>query len=51
MDGFILPWTNEDGSRAFCFVNGQFKHMGQILREILWERADYILVAPGWPKY
>ena len=51
VDGFILPWTNLDGSRAFCFVNGEFKRMGEIIRKVLWERTDCILITPGWPKY
>ena len=51
VDGFLMPWTNEDGTKAFCFVNGQFKLMGQIIRKIEWEQTDCILIAPGWPKY
>ena len=39
-----------DGSKAFCFVNGPFKQMGEILRKILWEQADCVLIALGWPK-
>lgn len=50
VDGFILPWTNEVGSKAFRFVNGPFKQMGEILRKIMWEQTDCVLVAPGWPK-
>ena len=38
-------------TKAFCFVNGQFKHMGQVIRKIAWEQTDCILITPGWPKY
>ena len=26
-DGFIQPWVNEDGGKAFCFVNGPYPMM------------------------
>ena len=51
VDGFILPWENADGTKAFCFVNGPYSLMGEILRKITWERTDCILITPGWSKY
>lgn len=51
VDGFTLPWVNPDGTKAFCFVNGPFQQMGQILEKIAFEMTDCILITPGWPKY
>ena len=51
VDGFTLPWTNPDGTKAFCFVNGPFQQMGRILGKIAFEMTDCILITPGWPKY
>ena len=50
VDGFSQKWLNPDGTKAFCWVNGPFSMMGQVLRKIKEEQANCILIAPKWPK-
>ena len=50
VDGFLQRWTNPDGSRAFCWINGPFHLMGRILAKLREERVDGILICPRWPK-
>ena len=51
VDGFTLPWTNDDGSKAFCFVHGPYSMMGKVLKKVAYEKVDCILIAPAWPQY
>ena len=48
---FTLPWTNNDGSKAFCFVHGPYSMMGKVLKKVAYEKVDCILIAPAWPQY
>ena len=50
VDGFLQRWVNEDGTKAFCWINGPFHLMGRILAKVKEERADGVLVCPKWPK-
>ena len=51
VDGWIQPWVNDAGEKAFCFVHPPFEEMGKTIRKIAYERASCILIAPNWPKY
>ena len=52
VDGFLQPWRMASGSRpTLCWVNGPFHMMGKVIRKIVAERADCVLVAPKWPQY
>ena len=52
VDGFLQPWRLRDGSRpALCWVNGPFHMMGKVLRKVIAEKADCIIVAPRWPQH
>ena len=48
VDGFLMPWVNLDGSKAFCFVNGPYGKLSRVLRKIALERTNCVLVVPSW---
>ena len=50
VDGFMQRWTNKDGSKAFCWINGPFHLMGRILAKVKEEEANGVLICPKWPK-
>ena len=52
IDAFTQPWgrDRETGRRQLAFINGPFQKMGQILRKVIQERVDCIIVAPMWPR-
>jgi hypothetical protein len=50
VDGFLQPWLTPTNPHPFCWVNGPFSDMAAIIRKLISERADCILIAPDWPK-
>ena len=36
--------------RQYCFINGPFDQMGRIMKKIVEEECDGILIYPDWPK-
>jgi hypothetical protein len=53
VDGMVQPWALDQvtGERELCLVNGDFSRMGDILRKVVAERADCVIVYPDWPRY
>jgi hypothetical protein len=51
VDMLAHPWArNSQGERHLIWCNAPFDLMGPILRKILDEQVDVILLAPCWPK-
>jgi hypothetical protein len=53
VDAFTHPWTlgtTPSQPRALVWVNGPFQDMGAIIRKILQEKVDAILIRPEWPR-
>jgi hypothetical protein len=53
VDSFLFPWAfnQTTGERELCYANGDFSRMGDILRKIIQERANCVVVYPDWPRY
>ena len=52
VDGFSQKWRLADGSKPkLCWVNGPFHMMGKVLRKVIAEKVDCVVVAPKWPQH
>jgi hypothetical protein len=47
VDAFSQPWG---GRGQLLYINGPFSRLGQVIRKVLEERVDAIIIAPEWPR-
>ena len=52
VDAFAQSWASTVGRahNGLAFVNGPFNQMDAILRKLLVERVDAIVISPDWPR-
>lgn len=53
VDAFEQRWDTclETGARHLAYINGPFHRMGEIIRKVLDDKVDCILVGPQWPRH
>ena len=49
LDSFSQKWGGQEKGQL-AYINGPFGKMGQILKKVLEERVDCIIIAPSWPR-
>ena len=47
VDAFTQRW---DSAGGMAFINGPFNMMGAILRQMITQKVDAIVIAPAWPR-
>lgn len=52
VDAFNHLWAQDPRTRRrhFAFINGPFEEYGAIIRKIIQEEVDCLLIAPDWPR-
>ena len=48
---FMWDLEERSGSRHLAFINGPFGRIADILKKIMRERVDCVIITPEWPRH